>query len=501
MSTLLRMALLLLPLALLTPGSTAPSAHKRPIALHPDNPHYFMFRGKPTVLITSAEHYGAVLNSDFDYAQYLKTLQADGMNLTRVFSGAYVEPPGAFNIRHNTLAPAEDRFLSPWRRSGTAGYAGGGAKFDLAQWNDAYWKRLRDFVTQAGKRGVVVEYVMFCPYYEEPQWAISPLNARNNVNGIGDVARTDVLAMKSPALQRIQEALVRKAVEELRGFDNVYFEICNEPYFGGVTLEWQRRIAKVIVDAEAGLPRERWHLIAQNIANGSEKIAAPDPFVSVFNFHYANPPDAVPQNYGLNKAIGFDETGFKGVKDTPYRTDAWEFMLAGGAVYNNLDYSFTVAHPDGTEAVTKPTPGGGGPALRRQLRTLAEFMNSVPFVGMALDSESLRPMPSDGVLIRALSAPGRAYAAYLRGGKATSLVATLPRGQYRARWLIPETGVEAVMEDVLSEQGVVTLTVPPYTSDLALRLTQGGDRGKGSSDTYAPQEPQRRPRRERRRRR
>jgi hypothetical protein len=27
-----------------------------PIALHPDNPHYFLFRGKPTVLITSAEH-------------------------------------------------------------------------------------------------------------------------------------------------------------------------------------------------------------------------------------------------------------------------------------------------------------------------------------------------------------------------------------------------------------------------------------------------------------
>src|SRR5262245_11031978 len=33
-----------------------------PLALHPDNPHYFLFRGKPTILITSGEHYGAVLN-------------------------------------------------------------------------------------------------------------------------------------------------------------------------------------------------------------------------------------------------------------------------------------------------------------------------------------------------------------------------------------------------------------------------------------------------------
>src|SRR5262245_27080972 len=37
------------------------------LQLLPDNPHYFLFRGKPTVLIGSGEHYGAVLNGDFDY--------------------------------------------------------------------------------------------------------------------------------------------------------------------------------------------------------------------------------------------------------------------------------------------------------------------------------------------------------------------------------------------------------------------------------------------------
>ena len=45
---------------------TALAAGPKPISLHPDNPHYFLFRGKPTVLITSGEHYGAVLNLDFD---------------------------------------------------------------------------------------------------------------------------------------------------------------------------------------------------------------------------------------------------------------------------------------------------------------------------------------------------------------------------------------------------------------------------------------------------
>ena len=49
-----------------------------PIRLHPDNPHYFLWRGKPTVLITSGEHYGAVMNLDFDYVRYLDELRPAG---------------------------------------------------------------------------------------------------------------------------------------------------------------------------------------------------------------------------------------------------------------------------------------------------------------------------------------------------------------------------------------------------------------------------------------
>ena len=39
------------------------------------------------------------MNLDFDYRKYLDTLAADGMNYTRVFSGAYVEPEGRVQDR------------------------------------------------------------------------------------------------------------------------------------------------------------------------------------------------------------------------------------------------------------------------------------------------------------------------------------------------------------------------------------------------------------------
>src|SRR5215831_20476097 len=84
---------------------SGPLEIRAPFSLSPQNPHYFLFRGKPTLLITSGEHYGAVLNLDFDYLKYLDTLARSGLNGTRTWAGAYCEAPGAFNIADNTLAP------------------------------------------------------------------------------------------------------------------------------------------------------------------------------------------------------------------------------------------------------------------------------------------------------------------------------------------------------------------------------------------------------------
>src|SRR5271166_5074332 len=146
-----------------------------PVRLDPRNPHYFLFRGETVALITSGEHYGAVLNADFDYRRYLATLQAAGLNYTRLFPGSYVEVPAkSFGIQRNDLAPAPGRLLAPWARSAVPGYAGGGNKFDLDQWDAEYFKRFDDFLTEAGNRGIVVEISLFSSEYGDAQWAMSP---------------------------------------------------------------------------------------------------------------------------------------------------------------------------------------------------------------------------------------------------------------------------------------------------------------------------------------
>jgi hypothetical protein len=59
--------------------------------------------------------------------------------------------------------------------------------------------------------------------------------------------------------------MVRKVVEELNPFDNLYYEVCNEPYErGGLTPEWNARIIAAITETEASLPNK--HLIAQGFS-------------------------------------------------------------------------------------------------------------------------------------------------------------------------------------------------------------------------------------------
>jgi len=461
----------LFPTMMLLAIASPSFAVDKPLALHPDNPHYFLFRGKPTIFITSAEHYGAVLNRDFDFTKYLDELETRGLNLTQTFTGVYCENTNAFGITLNTLAPSEGKLICPWARSNTPDYAGGGNKFDLTKWDDAYFKRMKTFLTQAGKRGIVVELVLFCPFYEDPSWKLSPMNAENNVNGIGKVTRIVAYNRdKNGDLQATQEALVKKLVAELNDFDNLYFEVCNEPYFGGVTDDWQRRIIDVIVAAEKSPPNK--HLISQNVANGSKRIERPHPAVSIFNFHYATPPTAVKENFAINKVIGDNETGFKGTGDTHYRMEAWDFLLAGGGLYNNLDYSFAVGHEDGTFQYPDKTPGGGNLGFRRQISVLKEFLDGFDFIRMKPDETLLKGgLPANG-RARVLSEPGKQYAVYFFGGPSVKPSLALPAGKYQAEWLSPLTGKLLKSEPITAKEIPVALASPEFGPDIALRIKQ-----------------------------
>lgn len=497
--------------------------HSEPIRLHPDNSHYLLFRGRPTVLIGSSEHYGSVMNRDFNYVRYLDTLQENGLNVTRLFSGHYRERPGKFGtlpqllagredfeIVENTLAPNANAYLAPWPRSQEAGAADGLNKFDLSRWNAEYFERLGNVVREASRRGIVVEVSLFSPYYVNTVgdhfWELSPWRSRNNINGVGEIDGADALTLEDAKLLTVQETMVRKILTELRDFDNVYYEICNEPQWGHAAPEWQAHIAKLIVQTEASLGVR--HLIMQEfadlsadvvgkisdpqtrqiyLANGMEKRLAE---VSLLAFHSAQP-RVVNENFSLHMPVGCNESvGI--ISDAANRISAWRILLAGGAFHHGTDYSFTRGHEDGSFRVPAGGAGGGSAELRKQLGILQRFMNGIEFIGMRPSPEVVGSALPDDAEALVLGKPGECYAIYIShtrpatpGGSLTlldidsterqvSLQLNVPSGRYLARWLNTKTGVNGKEERFSSEGRSTTLMSPQYSEDIALTVNRLG---------------------------
>ena len=469
-----------------------------PLSLHPDNPRYFLWRGRPTVLVASGEHYGSVVNPDFDYKRYLATISAAGLNFTRLFLGDYAEGPGAFGIVNNPVAPAPGRLLAPWARSSKSGFALGGNKFDLDRWDPAYFERLHGFMQEASRRNIVVEAVFF---FVGPGWDQAPLNPRNNVNGTADVGAKGYLSLGGGSVLERQEAYARKLVAELNRYDNVFFNLCNEPWFynqerpGFVSQppvavkEWIGRVSEWVVDEETRLRRR--HLLGVDVSNQGTALTPADLAgafrnLSVFTYHYDANADSLQLNRGVARAIGFNETGFNGVRDDAYRTQGWNYLLSGGSLYGNLDFSFTVGHEDGTDTPRFSTPlydSGGCPALRGQLAILHSFVDSLPFVRMH---------PDDAFVVggadawRALVAPGVAYAVWLPGAGPVEVTLALSPGEWRFEWVDILTG-EVTAETRRHESWATKLRGERRGGGAALRVFRVGATGPAREPGTPPQ--------------
>jgi hypothetical protein len=462
----------------------------QPIRVHPANPHYYLFQGKPTVLITSAEHYGAVVNRDFDYVRYFDALQSYGLNYTRIYPGALFEPVGKF-VKGNTLGPRPSRLTVPWARSNQPEYMLGGNKFDLDRWDREYFARLKDFIAKAAERGIVVEICFFNAQYSDT-WPISPLYHENNVQGVGRGEFTDAQTLKDPELVEREAAYVREITRQVNSFDNVILEICDEASVigtpGALSGPWIGRMIEVVKGAETGLPKK--HLIAQQLeepVNGPMDFSAhPDVGVIVVQYVYKAGPQmggmrALDLEYGHNKPIDFNETNYypiwyQGDKIGDSRVEAWEFIVGGGSSFNHLNGLFTVENPAGNTPENVRILGA--------LRSLKEFIYSFDFIRMSPDSKFIAGGVPANAYCRGISEPGKQYALYLHhstGGKGSAYKVTpgdyveklelnLPAGEYKAEWVVPASGSVAASESFTHAGGKRTLTTPQHAVDVALKI-------------------------------
>lgn len=453
----------------------------------PVNPHYFYSQGSTAALVGSTEHYGAVMNLDFDYKTYLSELSRVGLKVTRTWSGMmYLETPlaGGGKLAHNTMGPFPGRYLSPFSVSSQCcyNYTAAVPKFDLTQWNETYFERLQDFVQYAAASGVVVEFGLFSNMYGEGQWALSTVNPGNNINGVGATANyTDLYTLAHPEITAVQLSFIQKVASVLSPYDNLYYELVNEPYINqaqgiNVTAAWLLTMATALqaADSAGGNP----HLIQQDVCNngcvvnGTGQGNILSPFTHVVSMHYSTP-QAVQQNYALPLIFNDGETGFSGSDDAPYRTQGWLYMLGGGGGYINLDYSFTIYHPDGTDTPVVD-PGGGSPALRQSLGALQRLLDTLPLrtcSPLALQAGGVvvsAHAPADASLaVQALICGGSVMAGYISSNitdagantATVSLSSPLLQQSLTLTWLSPSDGSLLQPPTVVNTNGQGALVI------------------------------------------
>ena len=484
-------------------GACAAVAQAEPVRVFPGNPHYFMRDGKPLVLVTSDHHYGAVIDADFDYVRFLDSLASAGMNLTRIYPGGMFEPTDKY-IAGNPLGPRPGRQILPWARSGEAGANAALAepgraspKFDLDRWNPDYFVRLKDFVGQAAQRGIVVEVAFFNGMYADC-WPLMALYHGNNVQGVGryEAPECGLFTTNDPRNQdvlRYQRAYVAKLTAELNAYDNLIFDLCDEPLLQGLpdgnvrfmpdaeAIPWLQALKAAFLEAEAALPKK--HVLGQTVQSSSPDLSA-EPWCAWLPTEYVRAAGAaLEKDYAARKPlVDVESDYYGGALVKPYgvaevRLEGWWFLLGGGAGVINLNGEYH-----------RGQESGGADTRERivpQRRILKDFVENLDLTSAAR-FDGLQEIPA-GAIASALATPGREYAVYLVHAKGdgawgahfaavpgayrdTFLLKAVPAGRYQLEWLDPASGAVREASPLDWNGGDLRVTTPVYALDVALHL-------------------------------
>ena len=224
----------------------------------------------------------------------------------------------------------------------------------------------------------------------------------------------------------------------------------------GVSAAWQAWVASIIKDEESKLSKS--HIIAQNICNFQYDLEMLPQNISMINFHYALPSSAE-MNLSLGGVLGLDETGFMPHEDSLFINQAWRFILSGGGLYNNLDYSFIAGNERGDWPIPDSNPGWGGPGFRKKLSILVETMKQIPFHEMEYSAEIIMTTQA-GMKQYGLQKPGECYLVFLEYANGTDLVVQVPQANYEVSFINVETGEKQSETRTLGNGASISLPSP-----------------------------------------
>ena len=217
--------------------SPAVSGNEGDIRPYRNNPWYWEYKGEPVMLI------GA---SDRDNLwQWTGDVLTDHLDLIRSAGGNYVRNTMSDRNDGDTFAPKEIE----------------DGLYDLDQWNEEYWNKLKFFFDETGKRDIIVHLTLWDHFDLSGHGRFSrhPLNPENNINWAPGIIKnaTDYyggsLATNNEPVLGYQHSYVDRIISLSAGYGHIFYNIANE---SGLGAEWDNYWALYIKEATARHGRE-----------------------------------------------------------------------------------------------------------------------------------------------------------------------------------------------------------------------------------------------------
>jgi hypothetical protein len=426
------------------------------LRVDPVNPRYFT-AGKGAVYLTGSHTWGNLKDRAavdpppaFDYSKFLDFLHNHRHNFFRLWT--WEQPHSADNIL---------LYFTPfaWPRTGTAMASDGKPRFDLDQFNQAYFDRMRTRVIAARDRGIYVSIMLFDGWDLNQGYNATggfPMAAGNNVNGVATTG-DEFLSLSNPAITARQKAYVTKVIDTVNDLDNVLYEIANETGSEPARISWQYAMIDFVKSYERTKPKQHPVGMTSTYPGGQDS----DLYAS--NADWISPVASLSPSDGrkvvlndTDHSYGWSEMKRDGLDKQ--RQWAWKNFCLGAAPL------FMDPYLEVWDQRNSPS----GSTLDPYWETIRSALGYTALLASRIDLERAVPSPSLCSTGYCLADPGHQYLVYQPVSGNFQL--TVTAGTYQVVWFDPVTGGQNVDAITITLAAGKQTFTPPFTADAVLLL-------------------------------
>jgi hypothetical protein len=259
------------------------------LTVHPENPRYFADGSGRAIYLGGHQSFVDLQDNSFnkefirdskrilDWDEYVKFMKAHNFNYLRNWV--------IWSTGSGTMAPVNNAiaYPMPYKRVEGHGKAKDGKdKFDLNRFDEVFFQRLHKRCEDLQNTGIYVSIMLFEVYgflngeaVGEPKqtlWDGNVFNKANNINGIhvdydDNGNGIEFFYTDDKTVLKLQKDYVKKVIDTVNEFDNVFYEIANELY----APKWQYEMIEFIKSCEKTKPKQ--HLVMMS-AGGRTRTGA-----------------------------------------------------------------------------------------------------------------------------------------------------------------------------------------------------------------------------------